>query len=107
MEDIVEVVVSEPKQHPRDKNLLYSTVLMVNKKDAYQPFLAIHTREGKKVLEAAGSMPKGSPQKNSWDADLKEWVLMSRYDRFNLLYSFILILQSRTLVTDRQRDIRL
>ena len=76
----MEVVVSEPKQHPRDKSLLYSTVLMVNKKDAYQPFLAIHIREGKTATGTeTESTAKRSLKNNGWDADLKEWVLMSRY----------------------------
>lgn len=69
LEEIIDLVVSEPKQHPRDKNLLYSTVLLVNKNDPHQPFLAIHTRLGKKVLETG--------PKKSWEAGLKEWVLVN------------------------------
>lgn len=74
MEDILDLVVSEPKQHPRDKTLVYSTILMLNKKDANQPFLAIYTRPGdEKVLGSNGLAGL------SWEADLKEWVLLNRY----------------------------
>lgn len=63
VENIKEIVVSEPKQHPHNTDIIYSTCLLLNRKDPYQPFLAIHTKPGKKVLGKA------------WEGEMREWVL--------------------------------
>ncbi|KAJ3304470.1 hypothetical protein HDV03_002814 [Kappamyces sp. JEL0829] len=63
VESIKEVVVSDPKQHPFRPDVLYSTCLLMNKKDANRPFLCIYTRPGKLVPGA------------SLEAEMREWVL--------------------------------